>query len=379
MAPGKWLPAYGTWMGGTVLYTLEPAPDILGFKKILTDRPEIEKARTTKNVTAIWIAVLSAIGIAFRHYRMYRYCFSHPENTDRAALSKRVNRGMEEFGEFIVSSLYQPAVGFYLEARLLLVCATYVCLGNSIEYEFGYRWYHQTQYDMTFKKEYLEFLGVSFIPATVQQFHDDCSKNNCHETLCLPPMTIAYPHTHHSRRAVMEVTDLLSQMSVAGSASDVRFKLHTAVDHAFARAMGTLSCGPFAVREFGKLLTLTSDYCSTTSAGCRHDPHHSRPPDDEMMTLFRAEQYMKKGLYSRGMAAWARAPDIKDFDWSEVTSRLKSVTSGKWFDHFDMVSPIDCESIAVANHAYRYIDRETLRTLLHKLNGEVFDITVLSE
>jgi hypothetical protein len=78
---------------------------------------------------------------------------------------------MEEFGSFEMNgSVSSSAECFRSELNLLLTCAFWSIFGNSVHYEFGYRWFNQTQYSDKFKREYLEFLDVQPFPVSAQEF-----------------------------------------------------------------------------------------------------------------------------------------------------------------------------------------------------------------
>jgi hypothetical protein len=158
------------WFGRTILVDDEGEP--IGLRPILSTDPRLESVRKKSSVGR-WIAAASAFGLAYRHFRAYRLAISC-ENTDRTELMRKVNKNMESFGLFEGDSLLDTPFCFLHEMKLLATCGYNTLFHNSIEYEFGYRWFHQTQYNSDFKQEYLSFLDVEPVAGSVENFRNDC-------------------------------------------------------------------------------------------------------------------------------------------------------------------------------------------------------------
>jgi len=172
MATALSLSVLGLGLARTRAFKFKTDCDV--YSRQLSDHPTLEALRIKKYHDSPWLAVFASIGIAYRHYRSWLFSQRHP-TVDFETISKSAVSGMEEFGSFGDERGKDASpVWFLFEARLLLSCAKWIILGNSVHYEIGFRWYNFTSYGPKFKESYLNFLDVE--PVDIQaSFSDDVS------------------------------------------------------------------------------------------------------------------------------------------------------------------------------------------------------------
>jgi len=167
LSTGLRFSALPEWNGGSILVSEGGVP--IGLSRVISCSDELELIRKKPPEGSRWIPALAAFGLSFRHFRALRSALKC-KNLSTEDLEKQVIRGMECFGGFKVDKSLTAVLGFFHEMKLLFSCGYWILSGNSVRYEFGYRWFYQTQYDEDFKREMLEFLDVSVVPSNPQEF-----------------------------------------------------------------------------------------------------------------------------------------------------------------------------------------------------------------
>lgn len=163
-----------------VLATNPSTGSLIGLSRSVSRLPVLEAIRKSNSGNdSKWLAAVSAFGIAYRAFNAYRFHKKYPECPARV-LARLVSHGMEDYGRFLIEDTTKTAFTLLSEVRLLLTCGCYTLLGNSVRYEFGYRWFHQTSFSDDFKSNYLDLLSVSPVlsaGSTLQQhaLHDSLS------------------------------------------------------------------------------------------------------------------------------------------------------------------------------------------------------------
>jgi hypothetical protein len=150
----------------------------LGLSRELHHGDAIDKIRKIDTEpTSKWFAVATGIGLAYRLVKVYQFSSKYPECPGRV-ISGMVMRGMEDYGSYNLGVATKAATAILEEARLLVTCSFFCFIGNSVRHEFGYRWFHQTRYDMEFKTSYLDLLGISPVLSVGSNFHKICEEKS---------------------------------------------------------------------------------------------------------------------------------------------------------------------------------------------------------
>lgn len=123
-----------------------------------------------------WFSIFSAIVLSYKNFKIYQFHVKHPDCPARV-LAKLVTHGAEELGGYEISDITKAATELLGECRLLVTCAYHVFKGNSVRYEFGFRWYHQTNYTKEFADNFLAVLEVSPVLLTGSRFSEVISKD----------------------------------------------------------------------------------------------------------------------------------------------------------------------------------------------------------
>jgi len=146
----------------------------IGLSATITVSPHLERIRRgNQGKESKWFGVFSAIGLAYRSYKAFRFSSKYPECPHRV-LNRVVTHGQEEFGGFELCETTEAAPQLLGEVKLLVSCAWNTLKGNSVRYEFGYRWFHQTLYDSRFRSSYLEILEIAPVQFIGSTFLEEC-------------------------------------------------------------------------------------------------------------------------------------------------------------------------------------------------------------
>jgi hypothetical protein len=154
-----------------VLSTSPGTGEVLGLRLSLSTHPGLEKIRLSKDGNqSKWFSVFSSVMMSYKVFKIYRFSKQY-EDCPTRVLSKLAVSSMEDYGSFEFVGKTKPHLQLFDEARLLACCAWSVVRGNSVRYEFGFRWFHQTNFDFKFRSSFLEVLEVSPVTAFGSDFH----------------------------------------------------------------------------------------------------------------------------------------------------------------------------------------------------------------
>lgn len=151
---------------------------LIGLSTTITVSEHLERIRrSNQGNESRWFACFSAFGLAYRNYKTHLFAAKYPECPHRV-LNRVVVHQQEEFGGFELCETTSAAPQLLGEVKLLVSCAWNSVFSNSVRYEFGYRWYHQTLYNQQFRASYMELLGITPVLHIGSSFAEECLKAN---------------------------------------------------------------------------------------------------------------------------------------------------------------------------------------------------------
>jgi len=146
----------------------------IGLSKIAHHSASLENVRTSSNSECSkWFAIATGVGLAYRQLKVYQFAAKYSDCPSHV-LEALVVRGMEEYGTYKLGVITDAATALFEEARLFVTCSFRCFMGNSVRYEFGYRWFYQTRYSLSFKESYLDLIGVSPVLLVGSSFQEEC-------------------------------------------------------------------------------------------------------------------------------------------------------------------------------------------------------------
>jgi len=151
---------------------------LIGLSSTITVSEHLEKIRrSNQGNESRWFACFSAFGLAYRNYKTHLFAAKYPDCPHRV-LNRVVVHQQEEFGGFELCETTSAAPQLLGEVKLLVSCAWNSVFTNSVRYEFGYRWYHQTLYNQQYRATYMELLGITPVLHIGSSFAEECLKAN---------------------------------------------------------------------------------------------------------------------------------------------------------------------------------------------------------
>lgn len=144
-----------------VLATHPSTGMVIGLSLSLSSHPGLESIRVRKDgEQSRLFSAFSCLLLAYKVFKISRFSKKYEECPTRV-LSRAAVHGMEELGSFEFSGTTKPFIQLFNEAKLLACCSWSIFRGNSVRYEIGFRWYHQTNYDQSFKDNFCEIVETT--------------------------------------------------------------------------------------------------------------------------------------------------------------------------------------------------------------------------
>jgi hypothetical protein len=132
-----------------------------GPRLSLSSDPRLERIRKSdQGNDGKWFAIFSFIGLAYRVFKVYRFGVKHPTCPTRV-IRRLITHGFEFQGNFEFRDETRAIKEVLDEVKLFVICAWMMLRGNSVRYEVGFRWYHQTHFDEEFVSETLSAIETT--------------------------------------------------------------------------------------------------------------------------------------------------------------------------------------------------------------------------